>query len=128
VGLLSKKDICPSERQISVPWRLKGTTPDDSLALLKRQAVIWRKYQETCKMVARNMKNIVDETQGEKQSAFVEFRQESPINAFSVEEELTASDLAHFNYTPNVSADVERSFSSARMCCRKMGAHSPSRI
>jgi hypothetical protein len=78
-------------------------------------------------MVSRNIKDIVDKTRGEKHAAFVEFRQESPINAFRIEE-LTDSDLAHFNYTPNVSADVERSFSSTRMCCRKISALSPSRI
>jgi hypothetical protein len=46
----------------------------------------------------------------------------------SIEEELTASDLAHIKYAPSVSPDVERTFSNTRMRCRTICAYSPPRI
>ena len=91
----------------------KGAALEDSLALVKKIASDLEKVSgDIGKMVSRKMKSVLDKNSGyETLCSISRILSGESFSAFSIEEELTASDLVHFKYAPIVSADVERSFS-----------------
>ncbi|PNF19043.1 hypothetical protein B7P43_G11713 [Cryptotermes secundus] len=91
----------------------RGATLEDSLALVKKIATDLEKVSgDIGKMVSRKMKSVLDKNLGyETLCSISQILSGESFSAFSIEEELTASDLVHFKYAPVVSADVERSFS-----------------